>query len=238
MKAKWPHVFILSVGRSGSKAFAKACSHITNYTSGHETNSSKTGKTRLEYPIYHIESDAKISWMLGSLEERFGDAPLYVHLIRDKDAVVKSWDKRWNYSFSGIRHFSEGVLSNVSELLSDADKRVIGEQHYDVVNANISLFLRDKSNVMSICLEEIDEKFPRFWKAIGAEGNLPAALEEFKQKHNTNASNEVVEKREREFRFQIQRKVLQNKISTVSWGIERSVLLGKLLILRIQVFLS
>lgn len=238
IEQKWSNVFVLSLGRSGSNAFAKACSHITNYTSGHETKSWEIGKARLEYPIHHIESDNKLSWMLGSLDERFGDAAFYVHLTRGKDAVVKSWDKRWNHSFSNIRHFAEGVLSNVPELLSEADKRVIGEQHYDVVNANISLFLKDKSNVMSICLEDIEEDFSRFWNAIGAEGDLTAALAEFKKKHNTNASPEVVEKREKAFRLEIKRKVLENKIGLVGWGIKRFVLLIKLFILRIQAFLS
>ena len=32
-------VFVLNVGRRGSTSFAKACSHITNFSSGHETKS-------------------------------------------------------------------------------------------------------------------------------------------------------------------------------------------------------
>ena len=33
------NVFILNTGRCGSRTFARACAHITNYTSAHESRS-------------------------------------------------------------------------------------------------------------------------------------------------------------------------------------------------------
>ena len=54
----------------------------------------------------------------------------------------------------------------------------------DTVEANIRLFLRDKKNWMEFRLEEGRERFPEFWRRIGAEGDLHAALAEFDVRHN------------------------------------------------------
>jgi hypothetical protein len=174
--------------------------------------------------------------MLGAIDSQYGNEAFYVHLKRNKAEVVKSWNERWNYSFSNIRAFTEGVLSNVPELLTDAEKQIIGEMHYDVVNANIELFLRDKSNILTVRLEEIESDFPRFWEAIGAEGDFNAAMAEFKVKHNHTESKDVVEKKERSFRMDIQQKILLKQLreggtlaQTISWRMQLFILKVKLL---------
>jgi hypothetical protein len=52
------------------------------------------------------------------------------------------------------------------------------------VTANIELFLRDKHQVMRIDIETARQSFPEFWKRIGAEGDLEAALEELTTHHH------------------------------------------------------
>ncbi|MHC4834220.1 MAG: hypothetical protein ACYTFH_10095, partial [Planctomycetota bacterium] len=59
------NVFILSTGRAGSMSFERACSHITNYSAGHETRSGFLGQRRFDYPQNHIESDNRLAWLLG-----------------------------------------------------------------------------------------------------------------------------------------------------------------------------
>ena len=83
------NVFILNTGRCGSSTFIKACHHITNYTSGHETMSSQVLDARLGYSENHIEADNRLSWFLGRLDQKFGSEAFYVHLSRDKSATVR-----------------------------------------------------------------------------------------------------------------------------------------------------
>lgn len=215
------NVFVLNAGRSGSTSFAKACAHISNYTSGHETKSWQVGAARLNYPTEHIEVDNKLSWMLGLLDAKYGDDAFYVYLIRDRSKVVSSWNQLWNHSFSNIRFFAEGVLSNIPGLLSEAEKLQISEHHYDAVNANIKLFLKDKTNVITIQFEDIENGFRQFWEEIGAEGDLQAALNEFKVKHNASLRSDVVAEKDQAFKREIREKIFNKRINEASSRKER-----------------
>ena len=72
------------------------------------------------------------------------------------------------------------------ETLSTSEQLQACYEYIDTVNSNIDLFLRDKTNKMSIDLENIDVDFPKFWKFIKAEGKLDLALTEFSIKHNAS----------------------------------------------------
>lgn len=85
------NVFILNAGRSGSKTFARACDHITNFTSAHESRSGLLGEGHFAYPDNHIESDNRLAWLLGRLDRKYGDRAFYVHLTRDVGPVAASW---------------------------------------------------------------------------------------------------------------------------------------------------
>jgi hypothetical protein len=87
-------VFAVGTGRCGSTTFAEACSHITNFTSAHESGKGKLAG-RLEYPDRHIEVDNRLSWFLASLHERYGNDVFYVHLTRDPSATTRSFVARW-----------------------------------------------------------------------------------------------------------------------------------------------
>ncbi len=173
------NVFVLCTGRSGSLSFIKACKHITNYSSAHESRVSYLGEDRLNYPSYHIEADNRLSWLLGRLDEHYGNDAFYVHLLRDREATARSFTHRWEYRTGIIKAYTEGIL-----MMEKKKGLEYCLDYYDTVNANIRLFLKDKSNVLTIHIENIKEKFPVFFDAIQAEGSLDKALTELDNHHN------------------------------------------------------
>ena len=180
-------VFILCTGRSGSSTIIKACKHIKNFTSSHESLTSVFGEKRFDYPENHIEADNKLSWHLGTLNKKFGDEPLYIHLKRNKDKTAKSFLKRFYIPASMIDSFCEGLRQIPGEKLTEEIRLQACYDYVDTVNDNIEHFISDKSNVMTLNLENLKETFPSFWERIGAEGNLKDALSEFDKKHNASA---------------------------------------------------
>ena len=176
------NVFVLCTGRSGSTTFHRACRHVANYTSGHELNTRELGPARLHYPENHIEVDNRLSWLLGRLDETFGDHCFYVHLLRDEQLTAESFDRRWAVRYSIIRTYAEGVLRRKDQT------EAICLDYCRTVNANITQFLKDKTRTMTFRLEEASERFPVFWREIGAKGNLEQALKEFEVRHNPSAS--------------------------------------------------
>lgn len=182
---KYKNIFILCTGRSGSSSFIAACKHITNYSSGHETLSSKLGKERFSYPEKHIEADNRLTWFLGALGTSFSDnETLYVHLIRDRNETIASFDRRWNTPNSIIKAFSEGILKIPLPKLDKSSSRQVCADYYDTVNSNISYFLQKKPHAITVDFKEIKASFEDFWKKIGAEGNLQKTLSEFDIQHN------------------------------------------------------
>jgi len=173
------NVFILSAGRSGSQTFARACDHITNYTSAHESRSGLLGEAHFDYPDKHIESDNRLSWLLGRLDRRFGDRAFYVHLTRETRPVAASWAKRAHTGMMNAYRFA--ILWHCPK---DATPLEVALDYCDTVEQNIRLFLRDKENRMDFPLEQARERFPEFWRRIGAEGDLSVALGEFDVRHN------------------------------------------------------
>jgi hypothetical protein len=232
MDNRFRNVFVLNVGRSGSKTFALACAHITNYSSGHETRSWEIGETRLEYLRNHIEVDNKLTWMLGSLDKKYGNEAYYVHLIRNRTDVIRSWDRLWNHSFSNIRFFSEGVLSNVPDLISQSEKSVIGEFHYDVANQNIELFLKDKPNAITVRFEDIENGFSQFWSEIGAEGNLEKALAEFKVRYNAELGSDSMALNDAVFRKALREKIFLKRINEAPSAMKRLKLKFQLMLFK------
>ncbi len=173
------NVFVLTTGRSGSVTFAEACRHITNYTAGHETRVGLVGAARLAYPDDHIEVDDRLAWLLGRLEDAYGDAAFYVHLRRDEQATAASRMRRWNKPL--MRAYRNGILWDVDPGVSRLD---LARDLNHTVNRNIELFLRDKTRTMRIDIESARQALPEFWRRIGAEGDLEAALEELRLHHH------------------------------------------------------
>lgn len=144
--------------------FARACGHITNYTSGHETGG-------LVFPDWHIEVDNRLSWLVGSLAENYPDS-FYVHLVRDRDTTIRSFVRRHR---GGVEMPLLDVLGGAAEVEDAAAFYV------DCCTANIREFLRDKER-MTVQIES--PAFAQFWVHIGAEGDYRAAFAEFRTRYN------------------------------------------------------
>jgi hypothetical protein len=191
------NVFVLTTGRSGSLTFAWACSHITNYTTGHESRRSVVGPARLAWPDRHIEVDNRLAWLLGRLGEAYGDEARYVHLLRDPEAVAQSYARRWQAPL--IRTYRRGILYEVDD---EADRLAVARDLVDTMRANIEAFLATRRDVMRIRIEEAVALFPAFWEWIGAEGDLAAALGELGKRYHEGGgaapSGPVVKPQDRE----------------------------------------
>ena len=182
------NIFILNTGRCGSTTFIKACKHIHNFTSAHESLAGKIGEERFNYPLNHIEADNRLSWFLGKLDYYYGDEAIYVHLKRDINSTASSFLRRYN---SGIMEAYRtrihiGVPDEINSLSVALD-------YCNTVNSNIEFFLKDKSFKMNFSLENAKEDFKSFWHLIKAEGDLDAALSEFDAFHNS--TKEIEEKK-------------------------------------------
>lgn len=196
------NVFILGTGRNGSTTISRCFEHATNYTSAHETNIEVADTSRLDYPDQHIESDCRLAWLLGPLGRRYPDAK-YIHLFRDPDDVADSFLARWTHHHPKLRDWNHprrnlkrlrwtwtGEKQGIMKAF--ATGIIIGDHHdrpatarlmVDVVNENITEFLRDRPS-MSAHLETLDTDLPRLWDWIGAEGDLDAAVAEAGVVHN------------------------------------------------------
>lgn len=176
------NVFVLNTGRCGSTSFIKACNHITNFSCAHESRIGALGKDRLDYPENHIEADNRLSWLLGRLDRAYGDNAIYIHLKRNNNDTAHSFTRR--YSHGIIKAYrGAGILMGLPE---ESEPMSVCLDYCDTVNSNIDLFLKDKTRKMVINLEDIEQDFIAFWKFIGAEGDLDAALSEFHTRHNAS----------------------------------------------------
>ena len=109
------NVFILNSGRCGSTTFIKACQHITNYSSAHESLSTETGPLRFNYPPNHIEADNRLSWLLGRLDKVYGDRAFYVHLKRNPEDTIRSFSRRIDFGI--LKAFEQGILMHEQHLI-------------------------------------------------------------------------------------------------------------------------
>ena len=175
-----PNVFVLCTGRCGSLTFARACSHLTNYTAAHESRASVIGHDRLDYPANHIEADNRLAWFLGRLDRKYGKDAFYVHLVRERNACAESFARR---------HQGGLMVAYRHCLAIDAgyvEPDVIARDLLDTITENIALFLRDKPKVMRIRMEDAADRFGGFMDWIGAEGDTDAAIREWSIKHNAS----------------------------------------------------
>lgn len=179
------NVFILSTGRCGSMTLARACCHISNFTAAHESRIGLVGPERLCYPANHIESDNRLAWFLGRLDHDFPKDVFYVHLQRERMAVARSYARRLDPGLI-MAAWAHGVHLGLPDDIGDRALD-IALDYVDTVNANIAAFLAGKPNSMALQLERAKAEFPGFWRRIGAQGDLAAALAELDIAHNAGS---------------------------------------------------
>ncbi len=177
------NIFVLCTGRCGSMTLAKACTHMTNYTTAHESRAHALGPDRLTYPSPHIEVDNRLSWFLGRLDAAYGNSAAYVHLIRDAEETAKSYARRANQGI--LLAYRNAIIMRAKFLNPDAAIMDYSRDYVATVTANITSFLKDKTHVRTIHLSTIRDDFDAFWDWIGAEGNRDAARNELLTKHNS-----------------------------------------------------
>lgn len=176
------NVFVLCTGRCGSTTLARACSHIGNYTTAHESRTRLLGEQRFSYADRHIEVDNRLSWLLGRLERAYGDNAFYVHLSRNVEETAASFVKRYGRGI--IRAYrGDGIVMGLGE---DADPMAVALDYCDTVSSNIRAFLRTKTKTMDFRLERGKEDMAVLCERIGAEVDLHAAQAEFDSRYNAS----------------------------------------------------
>ena len=198
------NVFVLSTGRCGSLTFARACSHIANYSAAHESRVARLGDDRVAFPPDHIEVDTRLSWFLGRLDRAYGDSAFYVHLTRDPEKVAASWARRFHVLGGMATGYRDHILAapTAPRPISRAEAAA---DYVRTVTENIELFLSDKSRTMRFRFEEAEEAFPDFWSRIGAEGDLQAAMAEWRVRHDTETVRTRPKQRFRDFAVRLRR---------------------------------
>ncbi|MET0066529.1 MAG: hypothetical protein ABW076_09305 [Candidatus Thiodiazotropha sp.] len=174
------NVFVLNSGRCGSTTFIRACGHISNYSSAHESRVRLVGADRFAYPDNHIEADNRLSWLLGRLQRHYADQACYVHLSREAESCAESFVKRSHFGI--MKAYREGILMETGH----PSEKELARDYLDTVESNIALFLSDKTRVYPVRLERAEADFRLFWEAIGAHGDLDAALAEWGVRHNAS----------------------------------------------------
>ncbi len=173
-------IFVLGTGRCGTVTFAKACSHLTNYTAGHESRASCIGDLRFAYPDQHIEVDSRLTWFLGELGQRFPDA-FFVHLRRDAEDTAKSICRKWGGGqINFARAFGHAIVMHGAPW---PDKLEVSRFQVRTAVANIEEFLSNRRH-RTVWLHEVQKWFPLFLGEIEAEGDLHAAQKEWLIHHN------------------------------------------------------
>ncbi|MCK5263017.1 MAG: hypothetical protein KAJ92_04990 [Gammaproteobacteria bacterium] len=175
------NIFILNTGRCGSTTFIKACQHISNFSAAHESRCTLIGEQRLSYPENHIEADNRLSWILGRLDQVYGDNAFYVHLSRDKNTTAESFARRNDFGI--MKAYREGIFFQETQNDSALE---LAQDYIETVESNIALFLKGKTHTLSFSLENSEQDFRKFWTSINAEGDLEAALSEWNTSYNAS----------------------------------------------------
>jgi len=183
---RYKNIFVLSPGRSGSKSIVEATSHLTNYTSAHESRAARLGNERFNYPDFHIEADNRLCWFFGEMSQRFsGDDVLYVHLKRDLQDTADSFLHRLrnsNYRASIMNAVAHGILMKPGDWTPDQEAEV-AKFYVETIHSNIADFVKSKNHLV-VHLQDGGESFDQFISAIDAEGDLEVARATWKQVHN------------------------------------------------------
>jgi hypothetical protein len=142
------------------------------------------GDKRFAYPPNHIEADNRLSWLLGRLDEAIGDNAFYIHLQRDLMGTARSFLKRYDRGI--LKVYRTDILMRAAAKSADVDMLDFCVDYCQTVNKNIKYFLKDKTHKMDFHLESAERDFPKFWDAIGAEGDFNNGLEEWKNTYNAS----------------------------------------------------
>jgi hypothetical protein len=188
-------VIVLNAGRCGSLTVARAASHVTNYTAGHE---SRIGKLdRFAYPDWHLEADNRLSWFLGSLPFD-PEATVYVHLRRDLEATARSHLARWqpprlSRRLRGVvrdqptRPIIDGFAHSIlmGGRWEGPQRLEVARLYVQTVTDNIAAFVADKPLSVDLRIDALDaDAVDRLWAIAQMEGDPSAFTAALSETHN------------------------------------------------------
>jgi hypothetical protein len=156
-------VFVIGTGRCGTVTFSKACKHIKNFTSGHETTTHGKAGNNFEFPDNHIEVDPRLSYFVPILREKYPDA-LFIHLQRERKDCIHSLSKRGSLINYGTFHLgiAEHNIKYLAEVYYDSTIKML--ESYIFIDQHVF-----KNKFIHIWLHDIEKGFVRMCKIIGAE---------------------------------------------------------------------
>jgi len=185
-------VFVIGTGRCGTRTFRMACRHITNFTSAHESHARKWIGW-LDYPDNHIEIDHHLTWALPLLLDKYppGAETLYVHLARHREDCVRSLQARHLMDL-----FAELCCFVDCSSRTPDKRRAAAEFYVDSLTRMIDRLL-PRGQSMWLRIEELaDVGWPKFWPAIGAQGDYDAAVAECRKRYNRGLESKGEEVRD------------------------------------------
>ncbi len=170
-------VFVVGTGRCGSVTFYQACSHMTNFSSGHETLATqKIGC--LNYPDDHIECSPPLLLSAPALIKAYPDAK-WIHLVRERESCIKSLEGQVAESLK--RFAGQWWLRQKPEPKSAAPV------FYDTcIGLAEALLPRDRMLVVQ--MESAYQSWEEVWAFLGAQGNFEASRNEWLKKYNSGKS--------------------------------------------------
>jgi len=168
--------------------FIKACNHITNFSAEHESGRllDSHEKYNLKYPEYHIESDNRLTWFLGSIQKLYGNNAYYIKLTRNKEKIINSYLNRKSLNQGILPAFAINIFQQKKWSVSKRGYEWAAKHYVNTVYDNIDYFIEDKDNCIEIDIDNPEEDFIKFWEIIGAEGEIDLALNEFSKKYNSS----------------------------------------------------
>jgi hypothetical protein len=172
-------VFVVGTARSGSVTFSKACEHITNFTSAHESVFKRRDK--LDYPDNHIEVSTSLGFFIPLLREKYGSDPdkcLIVHLRRQRQDCVPSMARLQGPYGHTIDVWASCLVGRPENL---QHRQEIAGLIYDATHANIEAHDPD----LVIHTDEAFDEWAIFWDRLDAEGNFAASRNTWRKRFNT-----------------------------------------------------
>ena len=179
-------LFVLTIGRSGSTAFAAACSHSTRFTVGHESRSRLLLPERLQYPDSHIEVDNRLVHYLELLAEQYSEDAGFVYLTRDPKAIVDSYLRRWHLSISAVRAHGTSTLLRAGGIDRD-DRRQITWDYVRLLDTRIRWHMARHEHSYELDGAELRSQLAAFWDHFHLGDGVKEAAAALEESYNLNS---------------------------------------------------
>lgn len=177
------NVFIISPGRTATSAMSKALSHVSGFTSLHESRVSFLQDERINYPNFHIELDNRLSFYMPQLTKKYSKKEsLLVIINRDRKSIAESYNKRWR-KINIMKAFSQGI--HMRNLNSNNIDVCLAYVNY--VYETLDYFKNDWDNVLEVDFSNLNAAITQILKRINKIEDLDNVLNEMKNKSNLNS---------------------------------------------------